>query len=136
MKYLVFSFLLLGLASCSFSSPFSKNSEGSTVIEVNTGGVQVSDSGISVSSESGSVSVGADGNISVKNNSGSVSISENAAMVTSSGNTVSAGKDGVKAGTGIQIPARTTDDMEKDPEVEKITKEIDNLFSDIEKGGK
>lgn len=123
----VISFSALGLASCSISNPLSKNPEEHTVSGIDTGGVQISASGVSVSSENGNVSIGADGNVSV----GSAGVN-----VSSGNSRVSVGKDGVKVGTGIRIPVQETQTGTKDPEVEQITKEIDDLFSDIEKGGK
>lgn len=84
MKYIILSFLLLGLASCSFSHPFSQNVQEGVTSELGTGGVRVSDSGASASSsESGDISVGADGSISVKDGSGNVSVSDTGVSVIS-----------------------------------------------------
>jgi len=39
-------------------------------------------------------------------------------------------------GTGIKNQAEKIDDISKDPEIQGITQDIDNMLNDIEKGGK
>lgn len=106
MKYIFLVFLLLGLSACSLSNPFNKDAD--TVPDASVERVQVSDSG---ASHSGS-SISSDSGTSVSSESGSVSV-----------------------GTGAKTPVQNTDDMEKDPEVQSITDDLDKIFSDIENGG-
>lgn len=88
MKYIFFSFFLLGFTSCSLLNPLDKSSEGNNISPIDMGGVQVSGSGVSVSSNDGDVSIGADGKILITNDSGSISTREDGTSVISGDNTV------------------------------------------------
>ncbi|MDD5377002.1 MAG: hypothetical protein PHH16_02685 [Candidatus Gracilibacteria bacterium] len=134
MKYIFFSFLVLGLTSCSLSNPLRENPSKNAVPAISVGEVQISDSGASVSS--GSVSVDVDSGVLVGSESGNISANEDGVNVVSRDNTGTIRKNGVSVGTGTKIPAPKTGDIEKDPEIQDITKDIDAIFSDIEKGGK
>lgn len=96
MKYILVSFLLLGLASCSFG----KNPEENTLPNGDIGGVHISDSGVSVSSENENVSIGTNGNVLVKNASGSVTIDDTGVNVVSDHAGTRIGEDGVKTFSG------------------------------------
>ncbi len=136
MKYVVVSFLFLGLVSCSFpgqSDVVKTDSWAVVVPNVDMGGVQFSDSGISVSTESGNVSVGSDGGLSVNNSSGGVSVSKDGNVSVSWNSWITIGGTKILAGTGVKVSSIETVDMEKDSEVQKITDDINKIFDDIGK---
>ena len=136
MKYIVVSFLFLGLVSCSLpgqSDVVKIDSWAVVVPNVEMGGVQFSDSGISVSNESGNVSVSKDGGINVNNSSGGISVSKDGNVSVSWNSWITIGGTKILAGTGVKVSSIETVDMEKDSEVQKITDDINKIFDDIGK---
>ncbi|EKD29956.1 MAG: hypothetical protein ACD_78C00200G0001 [uncultured bacterium (gcode 4)] len=119
MKYFLLSLFLIVVSSCSFSNPIGDDlleETRETSSGTNKEWTQGSDSATGVMISSGSEAP--DENTA----SWSVSEKENESDINSSGS------DGT-------VPV-WTNNMEKDPEVQSIQRDIDAIFSDIEKGGK
>jgi hypothetical protein len=135
MRYIFLVFLVFWVVSCGATVPSSENISVKNAWDINVGWVKVSDSGVSVSQESGGVSVSSDGNVQMTNGSGTITAGGNGATMTQGDNTMTAWENGVSVGTGSKTQINSTNDMEKDPEVQKITKDIDTMFDDIEKEG-
>ena len=133
MKYMVVSFLFLGLVSCSLQNSTGEDMEKWVIVNPNTKWVQFSDSGISVSNESGSVSVDSNGSVNVDGSSGDVSVPKDGNVSISWNSWITIGGTKILAGTGVKVSSIETVDMEKDPEVQKITDDIDKMFDDIGK---
>lgn len=70
----------------------------------------------------------------VDGSQGSAIYADTGAIITSGGTNITAGSGKISVGTGIQISPGGN--MEKDPEIESITQDIDKIFSDIENEGK
>ena len=129
MKYIILSVLLLGLASCSLSNPFQEDSEENTASGTNREDIQESDSGAFTSS----------GTKERENEDNSGSISEETSetgTVSSESEDIRRDEKDVRIGTGVEKWDEEMNDVEKDPEVQSITEDIDKIFSDIENGGK
>ncbi|MDD5197972.1 MAG: hypothetical protein PHN60_03890 [Candidatus Gracilibacteria bacterium] len=129
MKYIILSVLLFGLASCSLSNLSQESSEENTASGTSREGTQNSDSGALTSS----------GDINGESEDSSGSISEDASetgTVSSESGDIIRDEEDVRIGTGIEKGDKETNDVEKDPEVQSITEDIDKIFSDIENGGK
>lgn len=88
MKYIILSFLFLGITSCVTPTPSNESSQTNSIPNIDVGGVQVSDSGVSVTNESGNVSIGANGALNVTNESGSISVQSTGTTMTSGSNTM------------------------------------------------
>lgn len=129
MKYIILSVLLFGLASCSLSNLSQESSEENTASGTSREWTQNSDSGALTSS----------GDINGESEDSSGSISEDASetgTVSSESGDIIRDEEDVRIGTGIEKWDKETNDVEKDPEVQSITEDIDKIFSDIENGGK
>ena len=118
MKYFLFLSVLFGLTSCSLSNPFREDLPGNPSLKTDKIDVRVSDSGASTSSDTGNISVVVDSGGILSSHTGVISVSE-------SGNIV---------GTGAETVIYETDGMGKDSEIRDIMKDIDKIFSEIEKG--
>lgn len=129
MKYIILSVLLFGFTSCSVSNPPSEISKENTASGTSLEWIQ--------DSTSGSLTTSGSENIDSSDNSGSTSeeARETGTISSGSGETRRDEED-VRTGTGVGKWDTETDDMSKDPEVQNIQKDIDAIFSDIEKGGK
>lgn len=123
MKYIIFSLLIAGLASCSLFNNTDNTSPVPAIVPV------VTESGTSVASGSTTQSGAED-----MSQSGAVS-TETGSNITTSGASVTPSVRPSGA-TGSTVQTGTTSATEKDPEVEKITKDIDKIFDDIAREGK
>jgi len=116
MKQFFLLFFLFGLTSCGTTEPIVVNTGTSTQSGINFGWVQISDSGTSVSSDIGKISVTPDGTVNLNNNQG----------------TITAWKDGASARTNTQtLTGNNAQDIQNDAEVQKITEDINKIFADI-----
>lgn len=113
MKYIFLSCFIFTLTSCSFSPTPQKDIPENIIPNNTTGWVQVTNSGVSILGESGSIVIDSTGAILIKDNTEKVSVSASGINIT---------------GTGMnQI---------QDAELQNIEQDINALFSEIEKWGK
>ncbi|MDD2891911.1 MAG: hypothetical protein PHQ95_03020 [Candidatus Gracilibacteria bacterium] len=105
MKYIILSFLLLGLASCSVPNPLNDDS---------TKEVNIQDVDFKTLTESGIITGSGNEN---EENTGSISEESESGTLNESRET--------------QHEEKEDDDVTKDPEIESIQKDIDKIFEDI-----
>jgi hypothetical protein len=125
--------MLFGFVSCSSERSWGDGKEMTTQSGIRVWGVQISDSGISLSGDTGSVSVSYDGTVQVQSGTDSVLVwKDGISMSVSWVQVTQVSNQAISVGSGIIIPMNpSSQDLQNDPEVQKITEDINKIFADI-----